>query len=93
MRLYTLSKQATRKAQRFQGFPKEAIVFLTALEKNNKREWFQKNKSDYENHLKAPFEAFVEDAESHYGSGKVFRIYNDQHVGESQQGRRFVKKT
>ncbi|MEM6959919.1 MAG: DUF2461 domain-containing protein [Myxococcota bacterium] len=63
---------------RFQGFPKDALAFLAELEKNNNREWFLANKPRYEAVLKAPLEAFVADGERAYGSGKKFRIYQDQ---------------
>ena len=62
----------------FQGFSEGSISFLTELEKNNTRDWFNANKKRYQEELKAPFDAFVEDAEGTYGSGKTFRIYQDQ---------------
>ena len=61
----------------FGGFPKEAIAFLRELEANNEREWFQANKGRYEEALKAPFDAIVDDLEGPFGVGKRFRIYRD----------------
>jgi uncharacterized protein (TIGR02453 family) len=38
----------------FPGFPNEGLAFLRALEKNNRREWFQPRKHIYDEKLKAP---------------------------------------
>ena len=32
----------------FKGIPKEGLVFLADLEKNNNREWFERNKPRFE---------------------------------------------
>jgi uncharacterized protein (TIGR02453 family) len=44
----------------FAGFPKSTLPFLRKLEKNNNREWFEKNKAVYESEVKAPMVALVE---------------------------------
>lgn len=41
-------------------FGPEYMAWLTALARNNRREWYHANKKDYERHVKAPFEEFVE---------------------------------
>jgi uncharacterized protein (DUF2461 family) len=43
----------------FEGFPRELIVFLIELGKNNNREWFQAHRDDYENFLVEPAREFV----------------------------------
>ena len=43
----------------FPGFSTEAMRFLMALKKNNKREWFQPRKHIYEEQWKAPMAALV----------------------------------
>lgn len=43
----------------FEGFPKEGIAFLKRLKKNNNREWFAKNKSEYEEFVKLPMQSLV----------------------------------
>ncbi|MFQ5552573.1 MAG: DUF2461 domain-containing protein [Thermoplasmata archaeon] len=43
----------------FTGFPGEGLHFLQTLEKNNDREWFQKNKQLYLDHIVAPAQSFV----------------------------------
>jgi len=44
---------------RFRGFSPEAISFLRALKRNNRREWFQPRKEKYEKLIKAPMLEFV----------------------------------
>jgi uncharacterized protein (TIGR02453 family) len=38
----------------FPGFPPESLKFLKALKRNNKREWFQPRKDEFERVLRAP---------------------------------------
>jgi uncharacterized protein (TIGR02453 family) len=45
--------------QEFSGFTKETVRFFTALRKNNDRDWFEKNRETYENHVMAPAKLFV----------------------------------
>jgi uncharacterized protein (TIGR02453 family) len=44
---------------RFSGFSPEAISFLRALKRNNRREWFQPRKEKYEALIKVPMLEFV----------------------------------
>lgn len=44
----------------FNGFPVEALDFLTDLSLNNHRGWFEENRATYEQQLIAPARAFVE---------------------------------
>jgi len=50
-------------------FTEEYHKFFTDLTKNNKKEWFDKNRKVYENHVKKPFWGFVEEM--------IVRIYAD----------------
>jgi uncharacterized protein (TIGR02453 family) len=71
----------------FAGFPPEAMRFLRALKRNNRREWFQPRKEQYETSVKAPMLALVEElnrdlmkfAPEYVTDPKkaVFRIYRD----------------
>ena len=38
----------------FQGFPKETVGFLTALRANNKKEWFEAHRADYDAYVVQP---------------------------------------
>jgi uncharacterized protein (TIGR02453 family) len=74
-------------ASRFPGFPPEAIRFLRALKKNNRREWFQPRKEQYETQVKAPMLELVAALNADLAKyapefitdpkKAVFRIYRD----------------
>lgn len=44
----------------FSAFPKEGLQFLRLLKRNNNREWFQKHRSNYEQHLKEPMADLID---------------------------------
>lgn len=46
-------------ANDFGGFPREGIKFLKDLRRNNNKEWFNRNKKAYEEHLVTPGRNFV----------------------------------
>ena len=68
-------------------FSKETLKFLKQLEKNNNRDWFNKNKQRYLDSVKDPFETFIGDLieamTPHFDSlpitpkDAIFRIYRD----------------
>lgn len=65
-------------------FEKETVRFLRDLQANNNREWFQANKTVYEEIYKKPADFFAhmmaERLSEHFGkpfTSKVFRIYRD----------------
>lgn len=43
----------------FKGLPPEAVTFLRRLKRNNRREWFQVHKDDYERFVKAPMTELI----------------------------------
>src|SRR4051812_41470761 len=43
----------------FAGFPKETFRFLAGIEKNNKKEWLDERREEYEAYYVAPARAFV----------------------------------
>ena len=45
----------------FQGFSKETFQFLKNLGQNNKKEWFEEHRTDYETYLLLPFKSLVSD--------------------------------
>ena len=45
----------------FTGFSKEAVKFFRDLAKNNSKDWFNKNREVYDNHVMFPAAAFVTD--------------------------------
>lgn len=71
-------------------FSSETFAFLRDLERNNKRPWFQENKSRYEEEVKGPALEFIQDFASHLArlsphfradpranGGSLFRIHRD----------------
>jgi uncharacterized protein (TIGR02453 family) len=44
----------------FPGFPRNARRFLAALAKNNRRDWFQAHKAEFERDVRQPMEALVQ---------------------------------
>jgi uncharacterized protein (TIGR02453 family) len=71
----------------FAGFPPEALAFLRRLKRNNKREWFQKHKEEYEELVRFPMECLIASlrprmadlaADFDFQPRKsIFRIYRD----------------
>ncbi|MCP4666383.1 MAG: DUF2461 domain-containing protein [Deltaproteobacteria bacterium] len=43
----------------FAGFPREMVAFFERLKGNNRKEWFDEHRKDYEDYVKHPSEAFV----------------------------------
>jgi uncharacterized protein (TIGR02453 family) len=43
----------------FSGFTKDTVRFFAALRKNNNRDWFERNRATYEDHVIAPSKLFV----------------------------------
>ncbi|MBC8088060.1 MAG: DUF2461 domain-containing protein [Phycisphaerae bacterium] len=73
--------------QSFTSFKPAALTFLRGLKRNNRKEWFEEHRADYERELKYPMLALIEDidvrlaefAPEIVGSPKrsMFRIYRD----------------
>jgi uncharacterized protein (TIGR02453 family) len=71
----------------FAGFPPDALRFLRELAANNERTWFEANRTRYEDNLRAPMRALVEEVDARLanvapemtGSLKhsMFRIHRD----------------
>lgn len=80
-------KRATATPDSFPGFRPAALTFLRGLKKNNRKEWFEEHRDDYEREIKIPLLALIEEvdvllagfAPEIIGSPKrsMFRIYRD----------------
>lgn len=46
-------------AKEFAGFPQASLKFLRRLARNNNRDWFAANRSEYEEYIVAPSRAFI----------------------------------
>ena len=74
-------------ATRFEGFGPGALGFLRRLERNNRREWFERNRPIYEREVRDPMRALVEEVDVRLarlapelvGDPKrsIFRIHRD----------------
>jgi uncharacterized protein (TIGR02453 family) len=60
----------------FTGFPIEAVAFYEGLQADNSRTYWQANKAVYEQAVKAPMLALLEEL-SEFGPFHVFRPYKD----------------
>jgi uncharacterized protein (TIGR02453 family) len=71
----------------FTGFPAEALRFLRALRRNNEREWFNAQRARYEQSVRMPLAALIEEMDARFarfapeitGDPKrsAFRIHRD----------------
>lgn len=71
----------------FVGFPRVGIEFLKKLKKNNRRDWFEKHKAEYETDVKHPMQCLIAALQPHMLSfapefevnpkRSIFRIYRD----------------
>ena len=61
----------------FDGFPDEGLVFYEGLEADNTKTYWTRNKAAYDQHVKAPVLALVEELAPEFGAAKVFRPYRD----------------
>ena len=78
-------------------FTTATLKFLSDLENNNKREWFQENKQAYEDKVRSPSLAFIEDiapslqliaprfrAIPKKVGGSLMRVYRDTRFGKDK---------
>ena len=75
-------------------FNPETLRFLRALKRNNRREWFNAHRDDYERHVRAPMIAIVERLASDFRSFapelvaspkiSMYRIYRDTRFSENK---------
>ena len=76
------------------NFPAETLRFLRALKRNNRREWFEAHRGDYEQYVRQPMTAIVERlavdlrafAPELIASPKasMFRIYRDTRFSDNK---------
>ena len=61
----------------FQGFPDEGLVFYEGLEADNSKTYWTRNKAAYDEHVRGPLLALLEELAPDFGTAKVFRPYRD----------------
>jgi uncharacterized protein (TIGR02453 family) len=62
---------------RFEGFPDEGLVFYEGLEADNSKTYWTGHRSLYEDCVRAPMQALIEELAPEFGTAKVFRPYRD----------------
>jgi uncharacterized protein (TIGR02453 family) len=78
----------------FPGFPAEGLAFFAALQRNNRREWFQPRKAIFDEKLKQPMRELVSGLNSAMKSfapdhvtdpdKAIYRIYRDTRFGKDK---------
>lgn len=61
----------------FTGFPADAFDFYAELVDHNERGWWLENKSRYDEQVRAPFTALIDELGPEFGPLRVFRPYRD----------------
>jgi uncharacterized protein (TIGR02453 family) len=61
----------------FRGWPVEALEFYEALEADNSKAFWQRNRETYDHAVRAPMEALLAELEPEFGPVHVFRPYRD----------------
>jgi uncharacterized protein (TIGR02453 family) len=61
----------------FTGIPAEAFDFYEALAADNTRSWWQEHRGAYEEHVRGPMAALLEELADEFGAGHLYRPYRD----------------
>jgi uncharacterized protein (TIGR02453 family) len=61
----------------FRGWKAEALEFFEALEEENSKAFWQRNKATYESLVRAPMEELLAELAPAWGEGRIFRPYRD----------------
>ena len=61
----------------FAGFGAAAVDFYEGLEADNSRAYWTEHRARWEEHVRAPMLALLEDLEPEFGAGKIFRPHRD----------------
>jgi uncharacterized protein (TIGR02453 family) len=61
----------------FKGWPAEALDFYEGLEADNTRTYWNDHKAFYEEQVKGPMQALLDELAPEFGEGKIFRPYRD----------------
>lgn len=61
----------------FRGWPAEALEFYEGLEADNSKSYWQENRHVYDELVRSPMEALLEELAPDWGDWKLFRPYRD----------------
>jgi uncharacterized protein (TIGR02453 family) len=62
---------------RFQGWPTQAITWFEGLEADNSRAFFQAHRGEYDESVRGPLEALLDEVADEFGEGHAFRPNRD----------------
>ncbi len=62
---------------RFTGFPEIALVFYEGLEADNSKTYWTAHKPVYDEQVRAPMQALLDDLEPEFGAAKLYRPFRD----------------
>jgi uncharacterized protein (TIGR02453 family) len=86
----------------FTGWPAEALEFYEGLEADNTRTYWLAHKTDYDENVRGPMQALLDELAPTWGPGKIFRPYRDvrfsadktpykTHIGALLEGGAYVQ--
>ena len=61
----------------FAGWPKAAVAWFEGLEVDNSKTYFEAHRATFDEAVRAPLLALVDEVEHEFGEGKTFRPYRD----------------
>jgi uncharacterized protein (TIGR02453 family) len=61
----------------FRGWPAEALEFFEGLQADNSKTYWTANKATYDETVRGPMVALIEDLEPEFGTAKIYRPYRD----------------
>lgn len=61
----------------FAGFPDEGLMFYEGLEADNSKTYWTQHKAAYDQHVRQPLQALLDELAGEFGPAKVFRPYRD----------------
>jgi uncharacterized protein (TIGR02453 family) len=68
----------------FHGFSPQATSFFADLDKNNSKNWFEKNRKTFESDVKEPFAALLDRLPKLHKPFKVFRLNRDTRFSQNK---------
>jgi uncharacterized protein (TIGR02453 family) len=64
-------------AEKFNGIPAEAFDFYERLSADNSKPFWTAHKHEYEQHVREPLQALLDDLAPEFGQASIFRPYRD----------------
>jgi len=65
------------RVMRFKGWSAAAVEFYDGLEADNSKAYWQAHRALYDEHVRAPMEALLDELEPEFGEGRIFRPFRD----------------